>query len=298
MNPTNRRLGKGLEALLGEGANQTISEKAVLPQQPEGERVQEVELHRLDPNPFQPRHAFDEQSLQELSDSIRLHGILQPILVSRGRGGRYTIVAGERRWRAARKAGLTQVPVIVRQMDDQQLMEAALIENLQRADLNPVEEAEAIQTLMRTYGFTQETVSQRVGKSRSAVANALRLLSLSPQVLQLVRDGQLSSGHARAVLMVPTAQQWAFAQQIAEKGLSVRQAERMAQQLKAQPEEAPAIPARDVHLASAEATLRRALGTKVALTGSLSRGRITIEYFSQQDLERIYAMLGGEQDAL
>ena len=176
-------------------------------------------------------------------------------------------------------------------------MEAALIENLQRADLNPVEEAEAIQALMQTYGFTQETVSQRVGKSRSAVANALRLLSLPPQLLQLVRDGQLSSGHARAVLMVPATQQMAFAQLIVEKGLSVRQAERMAQQRKAQQQ--PAAPAeRDVHLASAEAMLRRALGTKVALSGNLSRGRITIEYFSQQDLERIYAMLGGKQDTL
>lgn len=297
MNPTNRRLGKGLEALLGEGANQTIAEKTIL-QQPEGERVQEVALHRLDPNPFQPRQAFDEQSLQELSDSIRLHGILQPILVTRGQGGRYTIVAGERRWRAARKAGLVQVPVIVRQMDEQQLMEAALIENLQRTDLNPVEEAEAIQTLMQTYGFTQEAVSQRVGKSRSTVANALRLLSLPAGALQLVRDGQLSSGHARAVLMAPSAQQEAFAQQIVEKGLSVRQAERMAQALKSEREQASATPVRDVHLASAEATLRRALGTKVALTGSLSRGRITIEYFSQQDLERIYAMLGGEQESL
>ena len=296
MNPTNRRLGKGLEALLGEGANQTIAEKTIL-QQPEGERVQEVALHRLDPNPFQPRQAFDEQSLQELSDSIRLHGILQPILVTRGQGGRYTIVAGERRWRAARKAGLVQVPVIVRQMDEQQLMEAALIENLQRTDLNPVEEAEAIQTLMQTYGFTQEAVSQRVGKSRSTVANALRLLSLPAGALQLVRDGQLSSGHARAVLMAPSAQQEAFAQQIVEKGLSVRQAERMAQALKSEREHASATPVRDVHLASAEATLRRALGTKVALTGSLSRGRITIEYFSQQDLERIYAMLGGEQES-
>ena len=287
----NRRLGKGLEALLGDSA-------APLPEVPRGAHVMEIEINRLDPNPHQPRQEFDDQSLQELAESIAVHGIIQPILVTRGTGGRYTIVAGERRWRAARKCGLPTIPAILKEMDDQALMEVALIENLQRADLNPVEEAEAIRLLMDAYGMTQEEVAARVGKSRPAVANALRMLALTPDVLEMVRDGRLSSGHGRAILAVSDATaQKELAQLVLQKGLSVRQTEKLAQQYRTNKTEPSHIKAeRDATLVAAENTLRKALGTKVALNGTLERGRITIDYFNQAELERIYLLLGGKNE--
>ena len=191
----NMRLGKGLEALLG-----NVAASAPAEQDESKESVRILSINQIDPNPYQPRQEFDEAEMQELADSIAMHGVIQPILVTSHGQGRYTLVAGERRWRASRKAGLSEIPAIVRSMDDRALREIALIENLQRVNLNPVEEAESISLLMQEYGLTQENVSERVGKSRSAVANALRLLSLPPVVLQMVRDGKLSSGHARAVL--------------------------------------------------------------------------------------------------
>lgn len=288
----NRRLGKGLEALLGDAAATPV------PEIPRGAHVMEIEINRLDPNPHQPRQEFDDAALQELAESIAVHGIIQPILVTRGTGGRYTIIAGERRWRAARKCGLPTIPAILKEMDDQALMEVALIENLQRADLNPVEEAEAIRLLMDAYGMTQEEVAARVGKSRPAVANALRMLALTPEVLEMVRDGRLSSGHGRAILTAGEASlQLKLAQEVLQKGLSVRQTEKLAQQYKeGKNAEATKRIERDAELVSAENTLRRALGTKVALSGTLERGRITIEYFNRTDLERIYERLGGEEE--
>lgn len=283
------RLGKGLGALLGDmplDRPQDSTENMA-----EGDRVLQLDLHLLDPNPYQPRNDFDEASLDELAQSISVHGILQPLLVVKGMANRYTIIAGERRWRAARKAGLSTVPAIVREYDDRQLMEAALIENLQRTDLNPVEEAEAISVLMGKYGLTQEIVSARVGKSRSTVANALRILTLSEPILQMVRDGRLSSGHARAVLMAPQQVQLAFAQRIVSLGLSVRQAEKLAQDYK-EPEaikkETPNI---DPHIKSAEQQLEHIFGTRVSFSGDLKRGHIAIEYYSREDLDRIYELL-------
>lgn len=283
------RLGKGLGALLGDSFNEApaVENSPVS----DTDRVLHVDLHLLDPNPFQPRTDFDEDALDELAQSVAQHGILQPLLVTKGVADRYTIVAGERRWRAARKAGLRTVPAIVKESyDDRDLMEAALIENLQRTDLNPVEEAEAVCVLMERYGLTQEMVSSRIGKSRSAVANALRILSLPSSILQYVRDGQLSSGHARAVLMAPSDRQQALADRILAQGLSVRQAEKLAQSWKkpAKPREEKPV---DPDISSAQQRLQRMFGTKVILSGDLRRGRISIEYYSRADLERIYEIL-------
>ncbi len=282
------RLGKGLGALLGDSINDARIENTG--NISHGDRVLSLDLHLLDPNPFQPRVDFNEQALDELTQSIAQHGILQPLLVTRGVAGRYTIVAGERRWRAARKAGLNAVPAILKEFDDRQLMEAALIENLQRTDLNPVEEAEAISVLMDRYGLTQEMVSSRIGKSRSTVANALRILSLPAPLLQLVRSGKLSSGHARALLMAPSEQQQELAERIISQGLSVRQAEKLAQGMKNPPVPIDPKPV-DPDISSAEQRLQRIFGTKVSVSGDLKRGRISIDYYSRSDLDRIYELL-------
>jgi len=288
----NLRLGKGLGALLGDSVYDAPKQSAEA--KVAEDRVLHVGPHLLDPNPYQPRVDFDEAALEELTQSISLHGILQPLLVTKGESDRYTIIAGERRWRAARKAGLTTVPVIVKDFDDRQLMEAALIENLQRTDLNPVEEAEAISVLMGKYGLTQEIVSSRIGKSRSTVANALRILSLPEPVLQLVRDGKLTSGHARAVLMAPGHLQQTLSDRIIAQGLSVRQAEKLAQSYKQPPTvepEKPVVQDIDPHIKSAENQLSQRFGTRVLLSGDLSKGRISIEYYSREDLDRIYELL-------
>lgn len=284
---TNVRLGKGLEALLGNIS--TPVEK-----QEEGDLVLSISINQIDPNPYQPRQEFDEQEMQELADSIALHGVIQPILVTPHGQDRYTLVAGERRWRASRKAGLREIPSIVRTMSDRALRELALIENLQRVNLNPVEEAESISMLMKEYGLTQEAVAERVGKSRPAVANALRILSLPSEVVQMVRDGKLTSGHARAVLSIPDPeQQILFAQEIIRQGYSVREAEKRAKAFKQESMPAKRNKELDVHLRSAQEELQRRLGTKVEFSGTAQKGKISISYFSQFELERIYAMLGG-----
>ena len=207
-------LGRGLGALLGDYGPKPSQDGA----------LRTVPLYKVEPNPDQPRREFDEVALQDLADSIRLHGIIQPLTVREMENGYYQIIAGERRWRAARLAELSEVPVVVMEADDRKVMELALIENLQREDLNPVEEARGYQTLMEEYGLTQETAAKQVGKSRPAVANALRLLSLEPSVLQMVQEGKLSPGHAKAILSLkePEKQREA-AQKISALGLSVRQ---------------------------------------------------------------------------
>lgn len=291
----NMRLGKGLEALLG-----SVSAPAGKTEENQ-ESVQTLSINQIDPNPYQPRQDFNEEELQELADSIALHGVIQPILVTPNGQGRYTLVAGERRWRASRKAGLSEIPAIIRSMDDRSLRELALIENLQRVNLNPVEEAESIALLMKEYGLTQENVSERVGKSRSAIANALRLLSLPSPILQFLRDGKLSSGHARAVLSVPGEEkQIAFANEILAQGYSVRQAEKKAKLWKEGVDESKTSKreALDLHLRSAQEQLQQRLGTKVEFTGTPEKGKISISYFSAEELERLYALLGGQMETL
>lgn len=277
-------LGRGLDALLGDYTQPT----------PEG--VQQVDIRRIDTNAGQPRKDFDQEKLQELADSIRQHGVVQPILL-RQNGERYVIVAGERRFRAARLAGLEKVPAIVKDLDEAQVMEVALIENLQREDLNPIEEAAAIRFLMQQHDLTQEEVSKRLSKSRPAIANSLRLLTLPEPVQAFLRNGKLQAGHARALagLQDPEAQA-VLADKIVGEGLSVRAAESLArEQGQKPPRQKKEPPATDPDLAAAEASLREWLGTKVSIQGSSQRGRIVIEYYNAELLQGIYDLLrGGE----
>ena len=277
-------LGRGLDALLGDYTQPT----------PEG--VQELDIHLIDTNAGQPRKDFDQEKLQELADSIRQHGVVQPILL-RQNGERYVIVAGERRFRAARLAGLEKVPAIVKDLDEAQVMEVALIENLQREDLNPIEEAAAIRFLMQQHDLTQEEVSKRLSKSRPAIANSLRLLTLPEPVQAYLRNGKLQAGHARALagLQDPEAQA-VLADKIVGEGLSVRAAESLArEQGQKPPRQKKEPPATDPDLAAAETSLREWLGTKVSIQGSSQRGRIVIEYYNAELLQGIYDLLrGGE----
>ena len=278
-------LGKGLGALLGEESLRTDT--------PAGSAVSTLPLQKIEPNPLQPRKTFAEEELDALAESIRIHGIIQPLTVRLLPNGYYQIIAGERRWRAARLAGLSQVPVVVIEADDRKAMELALIENLQRADLNPIEEAEGYQQLISQYGMTQEQAAERVGKSRPAVANALRLLSLGPEILKLVETGAISAGHARALLVLKTdGERMAVAQKVQNLSLSVRQTEalckKMAKPVKEPPKEASV--AVD-YVAECEKELKRALGRGVRIVDGKRKGRIELEYYGQDDLQRLYEVL-------
>ena len=278
-------LGKGVGALLGESA---------LTMQPETEEgLKTLPLQKVEPNPAQPRKYFDPDELQELADSIAMHGVIQPLTVRLLPSGYYQIIAGERRWRAARLAGLTEIPVVVIEADDKKAMELALIENLQRADLNPVEEALGYQQLISEYGMTQEQAAERVGKSRPAVANALRLLSLSRPVQDLLAEGRLSAGHARALLTIRSdAEQYAVAQKVINLQLSVRQTETMCRNLaktvKQKPH--PAAPAVD-YIAECEKELKKTLGRGVKIVRGKKKGRVELEYYGEDDLQTIYELL-------
>lgn len=279
-----RGLGRGLEALLPD-AEEVLSSG-----------VQEISLGDIDPNPDQPRRTFSEESIAQLAQSIREQGVLQPILVTPQNGGRYRIVAGERRWRASRAAGLDKVPVIVRDLDVIQQMEIALIENLQREDLNPIEVAQGIRSLMQQCGYTQETVANRLSKSRPAVANLLRLLTLPEEVIELVRQGSLSAGHARVLAGLENeAQKLALAKETIEQGYSVRQLEALAAAAKegAAKVEKPkprkaALPA---ELSELEGRIRETMGVRATLTGTMKKGKIVLQYYSQEELEHLNDLL-------
>ncbi len=270
-------LGRGLGALLGD-FDQEITEKSP---------YQLLPIHKVEPNRSQPRQDFDEEELQSLSESIALHGVLQPLTVRQLPSGYYQIIAGERRWRAARMAGLFEVPVVVIEADDKKTMELALIENLQRQDLNPVEEALGYRTLMEEYGLTQEETSQRVGKSRSAVANALRLLSMNEELLEKVRCGELSPGHARAVLSVKNEKkQKEAAQKIIALGLSVRQAELLCKNLSKEPEPKKEAPVFAVnYIGECEKNLSKHLGRGVKIVNGKRKGRFELEFYGEEDLQ-------------
>lgn len=279
-----RGLGRGLGALIDDfSATEETGGVTVLP------------LQKVEPNPNQPRKYFDEEELQALADSIAAHGLLQPLAVRDMGGGFYQIIAGERRWRAARMAGLSEVPVVVVEADDRTVMELALVENLQRQDLNPMEEAEGYRSLMQDYGLTQEEAATRVGKSRPAVANALRLLALPEEVRQLVVEGTLSAGHARAVLSLPDARlQKAAAQKILALRLSVRQAEAMCKRMaQEQPpaEEPPKKPVAVDYVGECEKLLTRRLGRKVRIVCGKRKGRFELDFYGQDDLQRLYEAL-------
>lgn len=283
MSAKQRGLGRGLGALIGD-----------FPEEPESGAVTKLPLQKVGPNPDQPRRTFDEEELQALADSIAAHGILQPLAVRASGGGFYQIIAGERRWRAARMAGLSEVPVVVLEADDRTVMELALVENLQRQDLNPMEEAEGYQRLMKEYGLTQEEAAARVGKSRPAVANALRLLLLPEEVRSLVEDGTISAGHARAILSLPAARlQKAAAQKIVALRLSVRQAEAMCKRMlqeEEKPEPKPA-PLTVDYVAECEKSLTRRLDRKVRIVNGKRKGRFELEFYGQEDLQRLYDAL-------
>lgn len=270
-------LGKGLGALLGDFSDEPIEKSA----------YQKLPIYKVEPNPDQPRHDFDEEELQALADSIEEHGIIQPLTVRELHTGYYQIIAGERRWRAARLANLTEVPVVIIEADDKKAMELALIENLQRQDLNPVEEALGYRSLMQDYGLTQEDAAKRVGKSRPAVANALRLLSLAPEVLEKVRDGSLSAGHARAVLSLKSEKkQLEATQKIIALGLSVRQAEMLCKNMSKEPVQIKDEPVLKVdYVAECEKQLSKHLGRGVKIVTGKKKGRFELEYYGEEDLQ-------------
>ncbi len=281
-------LGRGLGALLGDIENE--SELLHAETEQKGDVVQTVPLSSIDPNRDQPRKEFREESLKELADSIRAVGVIQPIVVTK-RGNRYSIIAGERRWRASRMAGLTEVPVIVRDWDEMTRLKAALIENLQRDDLNPVEEALGIRALMDKCELTQEAASGVIGKSRSAIANSLRLLTLPDDVLALLKNGSLSAGHGRALVSVSPERQSKLAVLTVQQGWSVRQLERICAQPEKKPVETPAPARRPAELGQLEKMAREVFGTRVKLDGDENKGKITLSYMSAEDLERIWDVL-------
>ena len=279
-----RGLGRGLGALLGDAALQSQ----------EGGSLS-LPISQVEPGLKQPRKRFDEESLQDLADSIRTHGVIQPLTVRRLASGYYQIIAGERRWRAAKIAGLTEIPAVIIEADDRKVMELGLIENLQREDLNPVEEANGYKVLMDEYGLTQEEVAQRVGKSRPAVANALRLLALPDPVHQLLEEGKLSAGHARAILAAPTGElQKKLAQKVIAEDLSVRQTEALAKRLAAGEKEPPSPspgPDLSIYLRAAEKDLAARFGRKVHIVNGKKKGKVELEYYNPEDLNALLELL-------
>ena len=278
-------LGRGLNALLGDPE---------LPAQGEGPVT--LPISQVEPGLNQPRKRFEQGALDDLAESIRIHGIIQPLTVRRLATGYYQIVAGERRWRAAKAAGLTQVPVVIIEADDRKVMELGLIENLQREDLNPVEEAEGYLALLTDFGMTQEELARRMGKSRPAIANALRLTALPPSVRATLVEGTITAGHGRAVLMVEGEQaQASFAQKIVEEGWNVRQAESAAKRftLEAPGEKAPKPVDQDrLYIESAQKDLSLRLGRKVTISNGRKKGRLELEYYDVDDLNDLLDQLG------
>lgn len=274
-------LGTGLGVLFGEDRFEQEDELQTLP------------IAKVEPRRDQPRAVFDEQALQELADSISQYGLIQPITVRKQESGYYQIIAGERRWRAARLAGLSEVPVRVLEADDRRTAEIALVENLQREDLNPIEEARGFRALMTEYGLTQEDAARSVGKSRPAVANAMRLLSLTPAVTDLVENGTLSAGHARALLpLLDPTLQLAAAKEVSEKGLSVRQTEQLAARLLRKPKDESHKNGISVdYCAEVGDRLSKSLGRKVKLIDGKKAGRIVLEYYGADDREALIEKL-------
>lgn len=290
----NRGLGKGLSALFSE--TEEDYGRSILFDEPtpdKGKSVTEIDIDSIFANPNQPRKVFDETALRELADSIEKHGVIMPIIVNKS-GDRYMIIAGERRFRASKIAGLRKVPVIVKNYTERQIKEISLIENLQREDLNPIEAATAMRSLMDDYGLTQEDLADRIGKSRPAVANTLRLLSLSPSVIKMVSNGSLSAGHARAIVSMPESDQIKFAQAAVKEGLSVRDVEKKVKDYFMPPEEKAKKKLKtelSAELKELVGEMQRVLGTKVNAIGNDNKGRIYIDYYTRDDLDRLSEIL-------
>ncbi|MCI9037105.1 MAG: ParB/RepB/Spo0J family partition protein [Oscillospiraceae bacterium] len=276
-------MGKGLSALLGDDFSADFTAPSST-----------IPLSQIESCRNQPRKSFDQEKLEELAESIRQHGVIQPLTVRKLASGYYQIIAGERRWRAARLAELTEIPAVVIEADDRKAMELAMIENLQREDLNPMEEAQGYRTLVETYGMTQEQAAQRVGKSRSAVANAMRLLDLSDAIQGLVEEGKLSAGHARAILPLSPIVRMEAVKTVIASGLSVRQTEQLVKRLLARDEEEkkpkPPVPAVD-YVAEAERSLSARLGRACRIAQGKKKGRIEIEYYGVDDLNELLEAL-------
>jgi ParB family chromosome partitioning protein len=266
---------------------------SLIPQRPQHTATTEIPIDRISPNPRQPRQRMDPAELESLADSIREHGVLQPILVTETLDG-YQLVAGERRFRASQQAGLERIPAVIRQLVDREQLELALVENLQRADLGPMEEAHAYRALVAEFELTHDQIAHRVGRAKSTVTNTLRLLDLDPRVQEALVDGRLSEGHARAIGGLPLDQQARVATSVADQGFSVRQAEELVRRLR---EPRPAAPpvrrVPDPDLERVEEDLRRRLGTKVTLNRSRNGGRIIIEFYSDEELSELYERLIG-----
>lgn len=274
-----KKLGRGLGSLFDENAENT--------------GAVEVRISEIEPNRDQPRKHFDETALNELSESIRQHGLIQPLLVRPLIGGGYQIIAGERRWRASRMAGLKTVPVVIREMDEMEAMELALIENLQREDLNPVEEALGYKSLMDTFSMTQEQVSEKVGKSRPAVANALRLLSLKDYESEALAAGKITSGHARTLLSINDNEARKAALKMAENGCSVRELEAFAKAANKPAARPKKTPSKNKFYTEVEIALTREVGRKITVTGNEESGTIHIEFFGEKDLAEMAERIAG-----
>lgn len=287
-------LGRGLRALIPESSLGV------------GEGLREVPVAEVAPNPFQPRRQFADENLQELAESIRAHGVLEPVVVRPVEGRepvRYELVVGERRWRAAQLAGLTTLPAVVRSVGDREMLQMALVENLQREDLNPVEEAEAYRRLVEEFGLSQEEVARAVGRKRPTVANTMRLLELEPEILEALRSGRLSAGHGKALLSVPPGQgRVELARRVMERALSVRETEELVRRLAQGPPDGSQSRAGPGgrgggtgayrRWAEVEAALERALGTRVVIREGRRKGRIEIEFYGEEDLVRLVELLG------
>lgn len=291
----NKGLGRGLEALFGvfddAKSYENITKQTSQPQKNES-GILEIDISKIKANPNQPRKTFDQEALQELANSIKLHGIVQPIVLNKQDDGTYLIIAGERRWRAANLCGLKSVPAVVNHYTDKQIKEISIIENLQREDLNPIESAKAIKELMEEYGLTQEEVADRIGKSRSNIANSLRLLTLCPEVLKMVEDGKLSAGHARCLVVVEAPRdQVRLAQITISKSLNVRDLEKLVRNLLNPTKKVVVKQEQSLELKELINQMQKTFATKVSAIGNDSKGRIYIDYYTRDDLDRIAELL-------
>lgn len=290
--PVKGGLGRGLESLFNNFKNnediENVSRETL---EKDGKSVRSIAISLIDPNKNQPRKKFDEEALNELASSIKVHGVLQPILVVE-RDGRYLIVAGERRWRASKIAGLKEVPCLVADFTNNEIKEISIIENLQRKDLTPIEEAKAIKELIDEFGWTQDVVAERLGKSRPVISNTLRILTLQPEVIQMIEDGKLSAGHARSLVVIQDRDaQIKLAKQVCEKKLTVRDLENAVKSNKKPKNETNANGKISNEFHELIMDMQRVFGTKVFVMGSENRGRIYIDYFNKDDLDRIYDLV-------